>query len=77
MWTTCKWNAQTKTTNLLCIAVHGFDKRLQKYILLFCECMQSAVEVQTKLTAQRSRGLEFIVFGPAQVTTFLTTPTLP
>ena len=77
MWTTCKWNAQMKTTNLLCIAVHGFDKRLQKYILLFCECTQSAVEVQTKLTAQWFMGLEFIVFGPAQVTTFLTTPTLP
>ena len=60
MWTTCKWNAQTKTTNLLCIAVHGFDKRLQKYILLFCECTQSAVEVQTKLTTQLFMGLEFI-----------------
>ena len=52
-----------KTTNLLCIAVHGFDKRLQKYILLFCECTQSAVEVQTKLTAQWFMGLEFIFFG--------------
>ena len=35
MWTTCKWNAQTKTTNLVCIAVHGFDKWLKSTFSCF------------------------------------------